>query len=222
MHTTLNRIRQRNPCKDGWETLLGHLGKTGPDDEPLPLLTILDAVGFEHTLWCFRAVDAVDGFEKEKQLLAITYARDVEHLMTAESKKALDVFERYANGLATKKEFEAARRAAADAAEAAWGADASYAAAARAAAHAAAAVAYAAWTVARDAWFASAAAYAAAYDAAAAADADAADAAAAADAARAARAAAAACAAVDAVDAARSTIKAKQEAQLRGLLEKTK
>lgn len=172
MYTTLNRIRECSPCTDGWKKLLNHLGKTEPDDEPLPLFTILNSNGFDDTLWCFRAVD---GFEKEKQLLAITYARDVEHLMTAESKKSLDVFERYANGLATKKEFEAARRAAADAADAAWGADASYAAAARAAAHTAAEAAYAAWTVARDAAYA-------------------------------------AC----------STIRVKQETQLRQLLERTK
>lgn len=168
MYTTLNRIRQRNPCKDGWEKLLKYLGKTGPDDEPLSLLKILDSNGFDDTLWCFRAVD---GFEKEKQLLAITYARDVEHLMPAESKKALDVFDRYVNGLATKEEFNAARRAAVDAVRSAWH-DSSYAAAARAAAHAAAEAAYAAWTVA--------------------------------------------------CDTALSTIKAKQETQLRQLLERTK
>lgn len=179
MYTTLNKIRECSPCTDGWEKLLKYLGKTKPDDEPIPLLKILDSNGLNDALWCFRAGD---GFEKEKQLLAITFARDVEHLMTAESKKALDVFERYVNGLATEWEFKTAREAARSAAEAAWGADASYAAAARAAAHAAAAAAYAAWTVARDA-------------------AHAADAG-----------AWAAC----------STIKAKQETQLRQLLERTK
>ena len=97
--------------------MLKHLGKTQPDDEPLPLLTVLESNGFDDALWCFRAVD---GFKKDKQLLAITYAREVEHLMPAESKKALDVFERYANGLASQEEFEVARWAATDAA--AWAA----------------------------------------------------------------------------------------------------
>ena len=106
MYTTLNRIRECSPCTDGWETLLKYLGKTKPDDEPLPLLRILDSNGLDHALWCFRAVE---GFEKEKLLLAITYARDVEHLMPTESKKSLDVFERYVNGLATHEEFETAR-----------------------------------------------------------------------------------------------------------------
>lgn len=182
MYTTLNRIREHNPCKGGWETLLKYLGKTSPDDEPLSLLTILDSNGFDHTLWCFRAVE---GFEKEKLLLAITYAREVEHLMPAESKKSLDVFEQYANGLATQEEFKIARKAAgavvtAADVTAAWAADAA----------------------ANAAWAADAAA-----DAARAAD-DVAD-------------AAVYAAAADADAVAYSTIKAKQEAQLRQLLERT-
>ena len=189
MYTTLNAIREHEPCTGGWETLLKHLGKTKPDDEPLSLLTILDSNGVYDTLWCFRAVD---GFEKERLLLGIGFAREVEHLMPAESKKALDVFEQYVNGLATQEEFDAAREAAHDAADAL----AAAACAARAAAWAAADA------LAADAWAA----------AALAADADAA--AYAADAARAAAWAAA-------YDAAYSTTKAKQETQLRQLLERT-
>lgn len=109
MYTTLNRIRKLQSCTGGWETLLKYLGKTKPDDEPLPLLTILDAAGFEYTLQCFFAVE---GFEKEKLLLALTYAREVEHLMPVKLKEVLDVFERYVNGLATQEEFDAARGAA--------------------------------------------------------------------------------------------------------------
>ena len=178
MYTTLNKIREHRPCKSGWETLLKYLGKTKPDDKPLPLLTILDSNGLYNALWCFRAVD---GFEKEKQLLAITFAREVEHLMPTESKKSLDVFEQYANGLATQEEFEAARR----------GADDAYTAAA-----AAARAAY----IDDVTWAAIAARAACAADAAY----------------------AAACAYAVLVDrATRSTIKAKQETQLRELLEKT-
>lgn len=198
MYTTLNRIRQRNPCTDGWKKLLNHLGKTSADDEPLSLLTILNLNGFDHALWCFRAVD---GFEKEKLLLTITYAREVQHRMPDESKKALDVFERYANGLATKEELEAARRAAADAADAS-DADVTAASAAWATYAAARAARAAAWAVhaadasaraAADAWVAAhTAVYAAASPYAAATRAD------------------------------HLTIKAKQETQLRELLERTK
>ena len=191
--------------------MLKYLGKTSPDDEPLPLLTVLDSNGFDDTLWCFRAVDAVDGFEKEKQLLAITFAREVEHLMPAESKKALDVFERYVNGLATQEEFAAA---AAAARSAAWAAVAAADAAVDAAAAYARAVA--AWAAADAAWAdaARSAAARAAYARAAAARAAYARAAAATH-------AVAADAAAAAAAAARSTIQAKQEAQLRQLLEKS-
>jgi hypothetical protein len=190
MYTTLNAIRAHHPCKDGWETLLKYLGKTNSDDETLHFVTILDAVGLQRALWCFRAVE---GFKKEKLLLAITYAKEVEDLMPAESKKALDVFERYANGLATEDEFETARRAAAAAADA----RAYTAAAARAAASYAAS--YAAWSAAWSAADVAAHAAARAYtDAAAAFYADAA-----------------------AAGAARATIQAKQETQLRELLERT-
>ena len=196
MYTTLNVIRKHSPCTDGWEKLLKHLGKTSADDESLPLLTILESNGLDHTLWCFRAVD---GFEKEKLLLGVTFAREVEHLMPAESKKALDVFDRYANGLATQDEFDAARETARDA-------DAAAAAAARAAAWADAADAAAAHA----SWAAAAVACADAVYVAAASAADAA------------RAAAAWAAEAAAARAAYSTIKAKQESQLRQLLERTK
>lgn len=195
MYTTLNRIREHKPCRDGWETLLKHLGKTSADDEPLSLLTILDVMGFEEALQC---LSSVKGFEKEKRELAITYAREVEHLMPAASKKALDVFERYANGSATEVEFKEARRAAADASYAASNVGADSNAAVWDAAYAHAAYARAASNAAADA------SDAAAYDAC-----------------RAAACARAASNAVAAARAARSTIKAKQETQLRQLLEKT-
>ena len=205
MYTTLNAIREHQPCKDGWETLLEYLGKTKPDDEPLSLLTVLESNGLNHALWCFRAVD---GFKKEKLLLAITFAREVEHLMPDESKKAMEVFERCANGLATLEEFEtardAARGAAAHAARASWAAaDASHAAcaaadaAARAAAHDAVCAAVCA--------AADAAARAAAHDAwSTAANASYVD-----------------WMALHAAWSADSSIKAKQETQLRQLLDKT-
>ena len=49
--TTLSRIRDEEPCKNGWEKLLAHLGKTAADDEPLDLLTVLDSNGFDDAMW---------------------------------------------------------------------------------------------------------------------------------------------------------------------------
>ncbi len=147
INTTLNKIRAHGPCEDGWRKLLKHLGKTEADDEPLPLLTVLDSNGLDDCLWCLRSVPEHD---REWRLFAVWCARKVQHLMTdPRSLAALDVAERFANGTATAEELAAARDAAWDAAwaaRAAWDAAWDAARAARAAAWAA----WAAWD-ARDA-----------------------------------------------------------------------
>jgi len=109
--------------------------------------------------------------DKELRLFACFCARQNWHLLTGESRNAIEVAERFANGNATKGELKAADAAfdAADAADAAFdAADAAHAADAAAAAYAYAA--YAAYAAA--AYDAADAAVYAAY----AADADAADA----------------------------------------------
>jgi hypothetical protein len=129
MKTTLNAIRKHGPCEDGWKKLLRHLGKTQADDEPLSIATILDSNGLDDALWCLRAVE---GCDREIRLYAAWCARQVQHLMTdPRSLAALDVAERYAQGLATDEELRDAldaARAAGDAARAAAWASAAAAA----------------------------------------------------------------------------------------------
>ena len=162
MKTTLNEIRKHNPCTDGWQKLLTHLGKTKADDEPLSIATILDSNGLDDALWCLRAVE---GYDREIRLYAVWCARQVQHLLTDKrSLAALDVAERYANGKATKEELAIAGEAAVAyattavatddvAAKSARGAAMAAADAARAAAYAAA---YTAAEAARDAAWATA------------------------------------------------------------------
>jgi hypothetical protein len=120
--TTLNKIRAHNPCEDGWEKLLKGFGKTKADDEPLPFVQILEINGLDDALWCLRAEPQ---YAKEYRLLAVAYARHVQHLNPdPRVKNAIDVAERYANGEATDEELTAAKAAA----RAAWD-DAGYAAA---------------------------------------------------------------------------------------------
>jgi hypothetical protein len=130
IYTTLNRIKEHGPCIEGWRKLLKHLGKTGADDEPLALSVILESNGLDDALWCLRSVPEES---KRWRLLAVAFARKVQHLMTdPRSLAALDVAERHASGIATDKELAAARAAAGDAAgDAAWAAawDAAWAAA---------------------------------------------------------------------------------------------
>jgi hypothetical protein len=154
IYTTLNRIRANSPCFDGWRKLLAHLGKTKADDEPLAMTVILESNGLDDALWCLRAEPQHSAIWR---LLAVHYARQVQHLMKdPRSIAAIDVAERHAYGLATDAELNAAWDAARDVA---WGA-------ARDAAWVAAWVA--AWDAARDAaWDAARdAAWAAAWDAA--------------------------------------------------------
>lgn len=114
MITTLNKIGAYPLLsEETWNKLLAHLGKTELDDEPLPILTTLDALGIEGALQC---IQAVEGHEKEKQLLSVKFARRVQHLMEPRSIEALDVAERYAHWQATADEWTAAMNAAA----AAW------------------------------------------------------------------------------------------------------
>lgn len=117
--TTLNKIRKHNPCADGWEKLLKHLGKTKADDDPLPFSVILDSNGLDDALWCGRTAPE---YAKKWRLFAVWCARQVQHLMKDQrSLDALDIAERHANGQATDNELSAARDAAGDAArDAAW------------------------------------------------------------------------------------------------------
>lgn len=124
MKTTLNKIRDNQPCSNGWEKLLTYLGKTKADDEPLSLLTILDSNGLDDALWCLRAIE---GHDKEIRLYAVWCARQVQHLLPDQRRlAALDVAEKYALGEATEDELKAARAACdAAASDAAWSAAAS-------------------------------------------------------------------------------------------------
>jgi hypothetical protein len=106
MKTTLNKIREHEPCKDGWVKLLKNLGKTKSDDDPLEITEILNSNGLDDALWCLRAVE---GRKRDIRLFAVWCARQVQHLMTdPRSIAALDVAERFANGQDTKDNLAAA------------------------------------------------------------------------------------------------------------------
>jgi hypothetical protein len=166
--TTLARIRAANPCQDGWTRLLAYLGKTKADDEPLPLLTVLDSNGLDDALWVLSFAMPDDRLARHFQAWC---AEQVLHIFEAERPNDTRVRNQIAmlrNDDAADSERAAARDAARAAARtAAWDAarDAAWAAArdaARAAARTAArdAARDAAWAAARTA------AWTAAWDAA--------------------------------------------------------
>lgn len=103
---TLNAIHVHNLPAGGGAKLLAYLGKAAPDDEPLPLVAILNSNGMEDALLALRVVKGEDARIRR---FAVWCARQVQHLMTdPRSVDALTVAERYADGLATDDELQAA------------------------------------------------------------------------------------------------------------------
>ena len=135
--TTLQKLRNAGACIHGYNQLVRYLqGKEFTEADRLlkryisfrycdqiSVRTILESNGFDDALWALRCIDDTDG---EIRKFAIWCARQVEHLMIdRRSVNALNVAERYANGLATNAELSAAWAAAgagAAAEAAAWAA----------------------------------------------------------------------------------------------------
>jgi hypothetical protein len=162
--TTLAAIRAQSPCENGWRTLLAHLSKTAADDEPLPLLTVLDSNGLDDALWVLSCAMPDDRLARHFQAWC---AEQVLHLF--ERERPNDKRVRHQIATLRNDRADAAARAAARAAagaaaraaaRAAWAAvRAAAEATARAAAGAAARAAEmdAARAAAMDAWDAGAA-----------------------------------------------------------------
>jgi len=140
--TTLAKIRAHSPCDGGYKKLcksLGGIRKYGANT-PITVRQIVGSNGLDDALWTLRTMPE---HNNRWRLLAVRYARTVQHRMTdPRSLAALDVAERHAKGLATDDELKAAgvaaRAAAWAAGAAAWDAARSAAWAARSAAEAAA------------------------------------------------------------------------------------
>lgn len=109
--TTLRRLDRLHHCERGRIRLATYLGKTRPDDEPLPFEEVLNAVGL---LMATNCCPAEPDHERHWRRFAVWCARQVEHLIQSpECASALDVAERFCNGEATDLEL-------AEAAAAAW------------------------------------------------------------------------------------------------------
>ncbi len=175
--TTLARIRDAKPCREGWEKLLAYLGKTAADDEPLSLLTVLESNGLDDALWVLSFAMPDDRLARHFQAWC---AEQVLPLFEAERPNDFRVRDQIAmlrNDEATAKERADARADAWAARDAAWAARAAtrtaWDAARTARAAAEDAAEDAAWTArvaaegaARAAWAAAGAAAGAARDAA--------------------------------------------------------
>ena len=84
MKTSLSRIVELRPSLQSWETLIKHLERTRKDvinDEPIPLLAVLDANGFMFALECLKVTKIS---EKEKATLSAALAREFQRLLSDE------------------------------------------------------------------------------------------------------------------------------------------
>ena len=123
MKTTLNKIREHDPCERSWKKLLNNLNKTKADDEPLEIKTILDINGFEDAAWALRAVD---GHDKDIRLFVCDCAESVLHLFEnkfpddSRPRKAIEIARKFANGECNNDELIAANDAARDSAKSAY------------------------------------------------------------------------------------------------------
>jgi hypothetical protein len=78
--TSLNRLRECNPCTRGWKRLLVYLGKTCSDNEPLEAGTILDACGIADAIWSLRAMSNVT--DVDFRMFAVWCARQTTQVLT--------------------------------------------------------------------------------------------------------------------------------------------
>jgi hypothetical protein len=152
--TTLAAIRAQSPCENGWRTLLAQLGKTAADDEPLPLLTVLNSNGLNDALWVLSCAMPDDRLARHFQAWC---AEQVLHLFERKRPNDKRVRDQIAT-LRNDKADAAARAAAREAAGAAARASARAAAGAAALAAAGDAAEAAAWAETAAAWTARAAA----------------------------------------------------------------
>ena len=108
---TLNQIKAHDPCEYGWEKILSATHLHGGDfDKPFLLLDALDNNGLDDALWARRCLPEHDRMWRK---YAVWCARQVQHLMTDQrSIRVLDVADRYADGMETYEELEAAKESA--------------------------------------------------------------------------------------------------------------
>lgn len=112
MFTTLNDIYNRRQYGAIWQNLLQHLDKTTLDDEPLPLLAILELNGLHDAVWSLRCIE---GRDKEIRLFACDCACIIlprfENVYpdNMRPRRAIETASLYAVGLADCNELNEAR-----------------------------------------------------------------------------------------------------------------
>lgn len=108
---TLQKIKDSDPCTDGWKKVLKARGGISANyGEEFPLSLILESNDLDDTLWATRCLPEHSSLWRK---YAVWCVFQVRHLMTdRRSSDALDVAWRHSDGLATDDELAAAGAAA--------------------------------------------------------------------------------------------------------------
>jgi hypothetical protein len=126
MKVTLNQIREKKPCEDGWQKLLKSLDKTTADDTEVSIAYIAKSNSVNDAMWVLFNV--LDGYQKEKAYLMHDIAAMVlpiyekEYPNDTRVRDCLQAIKDFADGKIANKELDAAWAAAWAAAAAAWAA----------------------------------------------------------------------------------------------------
>jgi hypothetical protein len=99
MKTTLNQIKQFNPCESGWEKLIVHLGPDFPADREFPVSEVVKSNGVADTFWLLKGIMELGALKK----LSVEFSCDC-------AERVLPIFEAgYPDNPVPRKAIEAAR-----------------------------------------------------------------------------------------------------------------
>lgn len=120
MKTTFQKIRDNNPCQEGWKKLLEYHNPESLDQE-ISIREILESNGIEDSVWALRAVED----KKKVMLFSADVAESVLHIFERSYpedqrvRNCIEVVRKYANGEVGKAKLEVAKATAKAAAKAA-------------------------------------------------------------------------------------------------------
>lgn len=111
--TTLNKILAHNPCHSGWNKLTGQgfdRSKWVGNDEPLPLVDILQSNGLEDALWTLRTLEGEE-LKLAKLMVCDIAERVLRFVPKGEDRpaNAINMARLYINGECTKEQLKKAQ-----------------------------------------------------------------------------------------------------------------
>lgn len=124
MTLTLNDIKSKSPCTDGYQKLLKSFDKTSSDDTKVSIQHLLQSNGIDDTLWVIY--NCIPDRIMDKRNMCADFAESVLHIFEEKypaDKRPRQAIEICREENATQKEVGAARDAAWAAGDAAWAAE---------------------------------------------------------------------------------------------------